>query len=140
MMALKIIQYFNQCTSNGNYIYYWKFKGLSDETINSIAASSYKVTAKLSYYGTKTRIEFNESCLKQDSVTFNHKKAVNIYVVQEISKIVDINDYPTFENCLLGSVKLTKNADINNYKYSGYGVGFDRKGSYSTGMKSVEML
>ena len=26
--------------------------------------------------------------------------------------------------CLFGSVKLTKNTDINKYKYSGYGIGF----------------
>ena len=26
-----------------------------------------------------------------------------------------------------------KNFDINKYKYSGYGIGFDRKGSYSIG-------
>ena len=59
---------------NGNYIYYWKSKGLSDERINSITASSYKITPELSYYGTKTRVECNGSCLKQDSVTFNPKK------------------------------------------------------------------
>ena len=36
-------------------------------------------------------------------------------------------------NCLFGSVKLTKNADINKYGYSGYGIGFDRKTSFSIG-------
>ena len=30
-----------------------------------------------------------------------------------------------------GAVSLTKNADINKYKYSGYGIGFDRHGSFS---------
>ena len=65
----------------GSYIYYWKLKGLSDERINSITASTYKVTPELSYYGTKTRAEFNRSYLKQDSVTFNHEKLVNIYIV-----------------------------------------------------------
>ena len=73
---------------------------MPDERINSITASSYKVTPQLSYYGTKTRVEFNGSCLKQDSVTFNHKKVVNIYIVYEISKSININDYPTLENCL----------------------------------------
>ena len=34
----------------------------------------------------------------------------------------------TLENCLLGAVKLTKHLDVNLYKYSGYGLGFDRKG------------
>ena len=49
---------------SGTYIYYWKSKGLSEERINSITASSYKVTTQLSYYGTKRRLEFNERCLK----------------------------------------------------------------------------
>ena len=70
---------------NGNSIYYWKYKGFSDERINSIKTSDYGITPKLNYYGTKTRVEFNGSCLKQDSVTFNHGKVVNIYIVYEIS-------------------------------------------------------
>ena len=84
---------------NGNYIYYWQSKGLSDEKINSITASNYSVTPNLSYYGTKTRVEFNGICLKQDKVTFNHAKIVNIYMVYEISKNINISDYPTLEKC-----------------------------------------
>ena len=30
-----------------------------------------------------------------------------------------------------GDVSLTKNNDIDRYKYSGYGIGFDRKGTFS---------
>ena len=44
-----------------------------------------------------------------------------------------ISSYPTLENCLSGAVSLTKNADIDQYKYSGYGIGFDRKGEFSFG-------
>ena len=32
---------------------------------------------------------------------------------------------------MFGGVKLTKNADIDKYWYFGYGIGFDRKGSFS---------
>ena len=32
---------------------------------------------------------------------------------------------------MFGAVKLTKNADIDKYKYSGYGIGFDGTGFYS---------
>ena len=71
--------------------------------------------------------------MKQDSVTLDHGKIVNIYIVYEINKSINISDYPTLENCLFGAVRLTKNADIDKYKYSGYGIGFDRKGSYSIG-------
>ena len=116
---------------NGNYIYYWQSKGLSDERINSITASNYSVTPFLDYYGTKTRVEFSGSCLKQDKVTFNHGKIVNIYIVYEISKSINISNYPTLENCLFGAVSLTKNADIDRYGYHGYGIGFDRHGSFS---------
>ena len=52
---------------------------------------------------------------------------VNIYIVYEIENSVNISDYPTIENCLFGAIKLTKHVDIDQYKYSGYGIGFDRK-------------
>ena len=69
--------------------------------------------------------------MKQNKVTFNHGKVVNIYIVYEISKSIDISNYPTLENCLFRAVSLTKNADIDKYKYSGYGIGFDRHKSFS---------
>ena len=71
--------------------------------------------------------------MKQDSVTFNHGKIVNIYIVLEINKSVNISDYRTLENCLFAAVRLTKMADIDKYKYSAYGIGFYTKGSYSIG-------
>ena len=39
------------------------------------------------------------------------------------------------ENCLFGAVSLTKNADINQYKYSGYDIGFDSKGEFAFGSR-----
>ena len=92
--------------------------------------SSYSVTPFLDYYGTKTRVEFGGSCLKQDKVTFNHTKIVNIYIAYEISKSTNTSDYLTLVNCLFGAVSLTENADINRYGYSGYGIEFDRHGSF----------
>ena len=85
----------------------------------------------MDYYVTKTRVKFIGSCLKQDSATFNHKKVVNICILYEISKSFKISDYPKLENCSFRAVTLTKNADINKFKYSGYGIGFDRHGSFS---------
>ena len=52
---------------------------------------------------------------------------VNIYTDYELSD----DDDPTLKNCLIGAVTLTKNADIENYGHSGYGIGFDRRGSFS---------
>ena len=70
--------------------------------------------------------------MKQDKDKVKSWKIVNIYIVYEISKSINISDYQTLENCLFGAVSLTKNADINKYKYSGYGIGFNRYGSYSS--------
>ena len=103
----------------------------SDERINSIKTTNLSITLNVSYYGTYMRVEFKESSLKLYKVTFNHGKAVNIYIVYKISKSINISDYPTLENCLFGAVNLTKNADIDKYKYSGYGIGFHRHGSFS---------
>ena len=38
----------------------------------------------------------------------------------------------TLKNCLLGSVNLTKTADPDKYKYSGYGIGFDFRSEFSS--------
>ena len=67
----------------GNYIYYQQSKGLSDERINSITASSFSVTPFLDYHGTKIRVKFSGSCLKQDKIMNTHGKVVNIYIVYE---------------------------------------------------------
>ena len=34
---------------------------------------------------------------------------------------------------MFGAVSLTKHPDIDQYKYSGYGIGFDRKGEFTFG-------
>ena len=83
------------------------------------------------YVGTKIRVKFNADCLKQEKIAFNQVKIVNIYIVYEIQRSANINSYPTLKNCLFGAVKLTKHLDVDLYKYSRYGTGFDTKGSYS---------
>ena len=58
---------------------------------------------------------------------------VNIYIVYEIDRNVDMSSYPTLENCLSGAVKLTRHVHIDLYKYPGYGLRFDRKGYFTIG-------
>ena len=66
---------------NGEYISFWKSKGYCDERINSISASNHSITPELSYYGTKIRVKFNGSCLKQDRIKYTHGTIINIYAV-----------------------------------------------------------
>ena len=37
----------------------------------------------------------------------------------------------TLRSSLFGAVRLTENAEIDKYGYSGCGIGFDRRGSFS---------
>ena len=85
-------------------------------------------------YGmSKIRIKFNGRFLNRFRLTILHGDIVNIYIVYEITSNYSDIDYPTLENCLFGSVKLTKNADINKYGYSVYGIGIDRERSFLFG-------
>ena len=52
-------------------------------------------------------------------------------MVYELTGSSSHSDEPTLKNCLFGAVTLTKNADIDKYGYSGYGIGFDRRSSFS---------
>ena len=98
-------KYFKIITNaNTKYISPWQSKGLSGKSIKPPATGDYILNPKVNYYGTKTRLEFRGSCLKQDKSTFNHEKN-------------------TLVNCLFGAVSTTKNADIDKNKYSGYGIG-----------------
>ena len=103
---------------------------MSDESIKPPSATNNILNPSLNYVGTKSKVEFKGSCLKQDKISFDHEKIVNIYIVYEINKNFNISSYPTLENCLFGAVKLTKHSDIDQYKYSRYGIGFDRKGFF----------
>ena len=68
--------------------------------------------------------------MKQDNVTFDHNKVLNIYIIYEISKIFHITDYPTLENCLFGAVT-SADIDIDRCKYSVYEIGFSRHRRFS---------
>ena len=60
---------------------WWKSKGWPDEKYSSPTTSNNSLNPALTYYGTKTRVKFTGSCLKQYKITFTHKNVVNIYIV-----------------------------------------------------------
>ena len=109
----------------------WKSKGLSNKSIKPPTASDNSLTPELNYYGTKIKIKFTGSYLKQSDHIFTHKKVFNIYIVYELAASSSHDSDPTIKNCLFGAVTLTKNVDIEKYKYSGYGIGFDRRSGFS---------
>ena len=128
-------KYFKVGHGSFYYVLSWTSKGLYNESIKPPTTSDNSLTLILNYYGTKTKVSFDRSCLKQDKVRFNRGKIVNIYIVYEIIRIANINGNRnsnlTVQNALIGAVTLTKNANVNKYKYSGYGIVFDRTSSFS---------
>ena len=117
--------------ANTDYVLSWKSKGLSAETIKPPATSDNSLTPALSYYSTKTRVKFVGSFLKQRNISYTHGKVVNIYIAYELGASSSHNNDPTLRKCLFGAVTLNKNADIDKYEYSGYGIGFDRRSCFS---------
>ena len=113
------------------YVSEWKSKGLSNESFKVICASDNSLNPTLSYYGTKIRVKSTGDCLKQPEITYTHGKVVNIYIVYELGASSSNNSDPTIKNCLFGAVTLTKKEDIDKNGYSGYGIRFDRTGSFS---------
>ena len=123
----KFVNINNEC-----YITSWHSKGLSSESIKPPTTSNNSLNPLISYYNVqKIRVKFTGSCLKQSTTSYTHKKIVNIYIVYELGASSSNDNDPTLKNCLVGAVTLTKNADIDKYGYSGYGIGFDRRSNFS---------
>ena len=60
---------------SGNCIYFWKSKGLSMKILHLLL---HMIIAFIQNFDTKTRAEFNGSCLKEDKNIYTHGKIVNI--------------------------------------------------------------
>ena len=99
--------------------------------MKAISTTDNSLHPTLNYYGTKIRAKFTGDCLEQQKITYNHRKVVNTYIVYSLSASSSKYSDPTIKNCLFGVVTLTKNADIDKYGYSGYGIGFDRRRRFS---------
>ena len=101
-------RYFVGIVSDFDSLVEWKSKGLCNESIKLPQTGSNFIDPLLDYLSNKIRLKFSGNCLKQDKVTYNHRKVVNIYIVYEISKNFKISIYSTLENSLFGAVSLTK--------------------------------
>ena len=133
LVFLSINKHFelNSVVNTADYILSWQSKRLSNESIEPPTTTNNSLTPELNYYGTKTKTKFTGSCLNQSDHIFTHKKVVNIYIVYELAASSSHDSDPTLKTCLFGAVTLSKNADIEKYKYSGYGIRFDRRSSFS---------
>ena len=77
-------------------------------------------------------IKFEGSCSKTVSKPIAPIKIVNFYIIYEI-KLWPFYKSGKFSvrNSLFETVKLTKNVDSDKYSYSGWGISFDIRKTFS---------
>ena len=119
--------------ANTKYISSWKSKGLSDETIKPPATSDKSLTAMIHYHGNKKLkwVKLKGTISRQPKILYTHRTIVNNYIGYELVGSGSNDNDPTLRKCLFSVVTLTKSADIDKYGYSGYGIGFDKRLSFS---------
>ena len=80
----------------------------------------------------KNVLVVKRSCLKQKNRTFTPPNIINFFVVYELDIWSrDLNSDFTLKDWLFRGVKLAKNADLDKYVYTGYGIGFDSRSEFS---------
>ena len=76
-------------------------------------------------------IKFNRHCLINNNISIP-RKIINMYISYIIDTWKkDLNTDFKLGNCLLASVELTRNTNLDKYKYSSYGIGFDSRSGFS---------
>ena len=119
--AKKYIKYFNSTT----WIESGKSNGMSEESIKNKTKWDSNFAPTFVDHHLLADINFNGHCLIKNVISIP-KNVINLYVSYTPSpQLRNLNKNFPLGNCLLGSVKLTKNAD--KYKYTVYRIGFDSR-------------
>ena len=82
-------------------VFSWQSKGISNESIKPPTTSHNSLNPRLNYYGTKIRVQFTGSCLKQPKFTFTHKKVVNVSIVYELGESSSHISDPTLKKLFI---------------------------------------
>ena len=122
-----MIKYFN----GTNQFYLGKSNGIPDGSIENITKPNSLFTTTFVNHYILPDVSFNGHCLINSNI-FIPKKVINIYISYILNQWArDLNTDFTIGNYLFGSVKLTKNADLDKYVYTGYSIGFDLRSEFS---------
>ena len=62
----------------------WESKGMSEETITTPSRAENSFNPEIIYNYGRGRIKFKGICLKQDSVSFIDRNAVNLYIWDKV--------------------------------------------------------
>ena len=105
---------------------------MSEESIKNISKSDSKFTPTFVDHHILPDMNFNGHCLIKNNISIP-KKVINLCYISYMlgPQLGNLNTDFTLSNCLFGSVKLSKNVDLDKYKYIGYGIGFDSRSECS---------
>ena len=110
----------------------WKYNGISKERTENITKSDSNFAPTFIDHQLLPDLNFNGHCLikKKNNISVP-KKVKNLYISSTLDlQLKNLNTDFTLGNCLFGSEKLTKNADPDKYKYTGYGIGFASRSEF----------
>ena len=99
---------------------------MSEENIESITKSDSNFAPAFVNHHLLPGTKFNGHCLTKNNISIP-KKVIKLYIFYILSPCWNLNLNADFalNNCLFGSLKLTKDADLDKYKCSCNDIGFD---------------
>ena len=96
-----------------------------EESIENITKSDSNFAPTSADHHLLQDMNFNGHCLIKNNISIP-KKVINLYIYYTLGhQLRNLNTDFTLSNCSFGSVKLTKNADLDKYEYTGYCIEFD---------------
>ena len=100
---------------------------MSDENIENITKSNRNFAPTFVDHHLLLEINFNGHRLIKNNISVS-KRIINLYISCTLNlQLRNLNKDFTLDNCLFGSVKPTKIADLDKYKYSDCVIGFDSR-------------
>ena len=97
---------------------------MSEKSIEIITKSDSNFGPTIVDHHSFPDINFNEHCLIKNNISIS-EKVINLYISYTLDQqFKKLNTDYALVNCLFGSVKITKNADPDKCKYTGYGIEF----------------
>ena len=115
---------------------------MSEENIENVTKPDSNFAPTFVDHHVLPDINFNGHCLINN--IYIPKKIINLYISYRLGPQLRSSntDFTLSNYCLFGYVKLTKNADLDKYTYTGYGIGFDSLSefSFTDAMEKISVL
>ena len=128
MLVLQVKdEYFGRASLGSTEYYTWKSKGNSDENFNYNGGNIDKKLTELTHVSLGSDQYFFQVAAKAIA-----SSVVNVYICYKLLPKT-INSDNVFKNCLFGAIDAARpnnTKDLDNFIYSGWGIGFDRTGTF----------